>query len=360
MTPPFYIAKSFVTNIAFDVAESAQLSPNPVLPTETSLHVEIGTRNSENNMYHLVEVKLHISSCAEDSTPVYNLFLDYSAIVGTPDANPDNNDLINTLKVQVPKILLDNIRSIVYQVTRDAGFPFMMRDDTFDHPFQNTKVETEEPTRDFHDLIDEINQDIFDSTESDIIDFHWIINDMKSIEGGDYYLNLFTSYAGEETLSDYECLPIYKGYYRFFTPIEYHHPDFKECDKSIWPMLFQLLYGSFKAECRVIDRGDELPEIEFSYENYHDTPISDLDLEDLKELLSDLMTEALTETSVYLLGFQNTSDFSEEYLSNNRLMSKQDFLRLFNASVSDETVSLLDTMYERIKECDIQTVLYRP
>ena len=325
MTPPFYIAKSFVTNIAFDVAESAQLSPNPILPTETSLHVEIGTRNSENNMYHLVEVKLHISSCAEDSTSVYNLFLDYSAIVGTPDANPDNNDLINTLKVQVPKILLDNIRSIVYQVTRDAGFPFMMRDDTFDHPFQNTKVETEEPTRDFHDLIDEINQDIFDSTESDIIDFHWIINDMKSIEGGDYYLNLFTSYAGEETLSDYECLPIYKGYYRFFTPIEYHHPDFKECDKSIWPMLFQMLYGSFKTECRVIDKGDELPEIEFSYENYYDTSISDLDLEDLKELLSDLMTEALTETSVYLLGFQNTSVFSEEQLSNNRLMSKQRF-----------------------------------
>lgn len=387
MTPPFFIAKSFVTSIAFDVAESAQLSTNPILPTETSLHIEIGTRNSENNMYHLVEMQVHVSSNAEDGSPVYNLLLGYSAVVGSFDSFISETEWDEILKVQVPHALLDNIRSTVYQVTRDAGVPFMMRDDTFDNPIRNEETESSEPLIDeIGDIIESVSdveteypeseqclynpfdafcKDTPDAQESEKIDFQWMINfnwandDPELLEVAQTFWSVYSGHFGEDTFVDYESLPIYKCYYRFFIPIEYHHPDYEECDESIWPILFQMLYGSFKSQCQVIDDEQGLPEIEFSYESFQDRIISSLTLEELKELLSDLITEALVDISVNLLGYQNESVLSEEQSQNSKLLSERDFYCLFDINVSDKNTSFLDAMYERIKECSLQTLLYQ-
>lgn len=388
MTPSFFITKSFVTKIDFSASDSAQLSATPISHMETSLHVDVGTSTSESNMYHLVEIHVNISSVASDNTPVYNLILNYAAIVGTPEFIADETVLNEILKIQVPRILLDNIRVIAFQVTREAGFPFMMRDNTFDNPIQNEERETPEPpynggASDFLDTItddesesSESEQDIYnpfdvfcqdtpDAHESEKINFQWMINfnwandDPELLEVVQNFWTVYSGQLEEDVIRDYESLPIYKCYYRFFTPIEYHHPDFEECDESIWPILFQMLYGSFKSQCQVIDAEQGLPEIEFSYEHFQDRTISSLNLEELKELLSDLITEALTDLSVNLLGFQNESVLSKEQSPNNQLMSERDFYHLFDANVSDENASFLGTMYERIKECSLQTLLYQ-
>lgn len=388
MTPSFFITKSFVTKIDFSASDSAQLSATPISHMETSLHVDVGTSASESNMYHLVEIHVNISSVASDNTPVYNLILNYAAIVGTPEFIADETVLNEILKIQVPRILLDNIRTIVYQVTREAGFPFMMRDNTFDNPIQSDEMETPEPPynggasdfinaipddesesseseQDIYNPFDAFCQDTPDAPESEKINFQWMINfdwandDPELLKAVQEFWSVYSGHFEEDTLVDYESLPIYKCYYRFFTPIEYHHPDFEECDESIWPILFQMLYGSFKSQCQVIDAEQGLPEIEFSYEHFQDRTISSLNLEELKELLSDLITEALTDLSVNLLGFQNESVLSMEQSQNNQLMSERDFYHLFDANVSDENASFLGTMYERIKECSLQTLLYQ-
>ncbi len=388
MTPSFFITKSFVTKIDFSASDSAQLSATPISHMETSLHVDVGTSTSESNMYHLVEIHVNISSVASDNTPVYNLILNYAAIVGTPEFIADETVLNEILKIQVPRILLDNIRVIAFQVTREAGFPFMMRDNTFDNPIQNEERETPEPpynggASDFLDTItddesesSESEQDIYnpfdvfcqdtpDVQESEKINFQWMINfdwandDPELLKAVQEFWTVYSGHFGDDTFVDYESLPIYKCYYRFFTPIEYHHPDFEECDESIWPILFQMLYGSFKSQCQVIDAEQGLPEIEFSYEHFQDRTISSLNLEELKELLSNLITEALTDLSVNLLGFQNESVLSMEQSPNNQLMSERDFYHLFDANMSDEDASFLGTMYERIKECSLQTLLYQ-
>lgn len=388
MTPSFFITKSFVTKIDFSASDSAQLSATPISHMETSLHVDVGTSASESNMYHLVEIHVNISSVASDNTPVYNLILNYAAIVGTLEFIADETVLNEILKIQVPRILLDNIRTIVYQVTREAGFPFMMRDNTFDNPIQSDEMETPEPPynggasdfinaipddesesseseQDIYNPFDAFCQDTPDAPESEKINFQWMINfdwandDPELLKAVQEFWSVYSGHFEEDTLVDYESLPIYKCYYRFFTPIEYHHPDFEECDESIWPILFQMLYGSFKSQCQVIDAEQGLPEIEFSYEHFQDRTISSLNLEELKELLSDLITEALTDLSVNLLGFQNESVLSMEQSQNNQLMSERDFYHLFDANVSDENASFLGTMYERIKECSLQTLLYQ-
>ena len=367
MNPSFFIAKSFVTKIELNVVNSAQFSPTPISHLETSLSVDVETSNSENNKCHLVEIHVDISSLTDDKEPVYNLHLDNSAIVGTPDDNIDESALSEILRIQVPKILLDNIRILVYQVTHDAGFPFMMRDDTFDHPIQNDESESPEQPNSGGacDFSDTISHDIPMMSESEFVDFQWLISlqwakdDQDLLETVQGFLNVYTNQVGKEALIDYESLPIYKCYYRFFTPIEYHHPDFKECAESVWPMLFQMLFGSFQAHCNVVDDEVGLPEIEFTFQRFERRTISSLSLDELKDLLSDLLTEALTDTSVKLLDYQNASVMSLELPLIDQLIPEEDFYRLFNTCASDENASFLSAMYEKLDDCFSQTVFYQ-
>ena len=169
MTPSLFITKSFVTKLEFVVSDSAQLSATPISHLKTSLHVDVETSSYLNNMYHLVEIHVNISSTDEENTPVYNLVLNYSAIAGTTEVNVGEDVLDEILKMQVPKLLLDDMRSIVYQVTRDAGFPFMMRDDTFDSPIQIDETESPEPSysENVSDFINALCQDNPDDEDDD-------------------------------------------------------------------------------------------------------------------------------------------------------------------------------------------------
>lgn len=367
MNPSFFIAKSFVTKIELNVVNSAQFSPTPISHLETSLSVDVETSNSENNKCHLVEIHVDISSLTAEKEPVYNLHLDNSAIVGTPDDNIDESALSEILKIQVPKILLDNIRILVYQVTRDAGYPFMMRDDTFDHPIQNDESESPELPNSGGacGFSDTISHDIPMMSTSEFIDFQWLItlqwakDDQDLLETVQGFLNVYTNQVGKEAIIDYESLPIYKCYYRFFAPIEYHHPDFKECAESVWPMLFQMLFGSFEAQCNIGDNEDGLPEIEFTFQRFEGRTVSSLSLDELKGLLSDLLTEALTDISVKLLDFQDASIMSIDLPISDQLIPEQDFYRLFNTCASDENASFLSAMYEKMDDCFSQTVFYQ-
>lgn len=359
MTPSFFIEKSFVKTIEFEMYDNAWASLALLSQLKTNLSVDIETKSSENSNYYLVEVHVNLSLMTDDDIPIYDLLLCYAAIVGMKEDNAHADDLNDTFKVQVPKILLDSIRAIVWQVTREAGFPFMMRDDTFDHPVSQTNELSENGNKDDMDpsALEESLEQLFGGVER--VGFQMIMNNLKEMEAASEFLDIYVNQVGESALSDYVCLPIYKCYYRFFTPIEYHHPDFEECEEDVWPMLFQMLYGCFQAKCEAVDVCDELPEIQFSFRDYVNRNISSLTVDEVKDLLTDLMIDALTNTSVDLIGYRIENDMVEKPLINGRLISKQDFFHLFDAVVNPEEPSFLDNMYERIKECDIQTVFYR-
>jgi len=359
MTPSFFIEKSFVKKIEFEMSDNAWASLTLLSQLKTSLSVDIETKSSENSNYYLVEVHVNLSLMTDNDIPIYDLFLCYAAIVGMKDNNVHVDDLNDVFKVQVPKVLLDSIRAIVWQLTREAGFPFMMRDDTFDHPVSQTNVLSENGIKDDMDpsALEESLEQLFGGSE--IVGFQMIMNNLREMEAAREFLDIYVNQVGESALSDYVCLPIYKCYYRFFTPIAYHHPDFEECEEDVWPMLFQMLYGSFQAKCKAVDVGDELPEIQFSFRDYVNRIISSLTIDEVEDLLTDLMIDALTNTSVNLIDYRIGNNWTEKTLVSGRLISKQDFFHLFDALVDPEEPSFLDEMYERIKECDIQTVFYR-
>lgn len=362
MTPSIIIDNNhrYLTKIE---SETKQIPLFPVSHYEKKFRLGVETAKTNNKNYRITEIQVNLSM-TDGVKPVYELFLVYSAFVKI--VYPDVNEAIieEDLKNQALNILLDDICSIVYQVTRDAGLPFMIHTDTLGNPiYENNKV-CSEHKRDIGGLTDVMGQETDIVSEWDRIDFQWLISlqwvkDEELLETVQGFLNVYTNQVGKEVLIDYESLPIYKCYYRFFTPIEYHHPGFKECAESVWPMLFQMLFGSFQAQCNVVDNEFGLPEIEFTFEGFEGRTLSSLSLDELKGLLSDLLTEALTDISVKLLDFRDASIMSNELPFNNQLIPERDFYHLFNTCVSDENASFLDTMYERIKECNIQTLLYQ-
>ncbi|MBQ9508377.1 MAG: protein-export chaperone SecB [Bacteroidales bacterium] len=359
MTPSFFIEKSFVKKIEFEMSDNVLDPLTLYSQLKTNLGVDIETKSSEKNTCNLVEVRVNLSLMTDNDTPVYTLLLCYVAIVGIPEDDIHTDDLNDVFKVQVPKVLLDSIRAIVWQLTREAGFPFMMRDDTFDHPVPKINELSDNGIKDDMDpsALEESLEQLFGDAE--IVGFQMIMDNLNEMEVAREFLDIYVKQVGESSLSEYVCLPIYKCYYRFFTPIAYHHPDFEECEEDVWPMLFQMLYGSFQAKCKAVDVGDELPEIQFSFRDYVNRNISSLTVDEVEDLLTDLMIDALTNTSVNLIGYRIGNNWTEKPLVSGRLISKQDFFHLFDALVDPEKPSFLDEMYERIKECDIQTVFYR-
>lgn len=357
MAHTFYIIKSFVRNISFDTKASVQLKQFQDYQIWVTPHVEVSTSAQENNKYHLVGINIDLTATMNEThEPVYDCNLDYIAIVEIPDMTIRKSTLKKILDVEVPQALLDNIRFIILNLTREAGYPFVINDNIFGRRIRRSSLENEDPIAILHKpLVDEdMDEDKPDATER--IDFRWIIKDMMTIDGAQFFLNSYTSTVGDEVLASFQSLPAYKSYFRFFHPIDYCHPDFEECDESVWPMLFQMLYGAFSAKCQVIDRGESLPEIKFSHENFSDTLISSLSLDDLKKLLSDLMINILTNISVNLVSLREM----EEPVESICLMSQAGYRRLFRwADFTEEKSRFVDALYERIKECDIQTILYR-
>ena len=200
--------------------------------------------------------------------------------------------------------------------------------------------------------------------------YEWIMEDIRLVEDGagvsfletvKIFLEKEGKYTGTE-LMIYEENPLYKYYYRFLAPIDYHHPDYDECDDNYWPMLFQLLFGEGK-NVKVIDGDNGLPEIEFDYCEDECRTVSSLTIEELKDLTSELAVKAFTDTLVEILGYVNQMDNDyADILQGDQLILREEFHALYNTDQPDastEEVAFVDKLYARIKECDLQTFPYK-
>ena len=119
------------------------------------------------------------------------------------------------------------------------------------------------------------------STKS--IDYRALITELGSNEQFSGFMGLFCKYTDEPY--SYTASPLYKYALKFFTPREYCHPTFVECDQSCWDMLLQLLFVSREADCKFVQTEGIAPELVLSYLSLKDVAVSTLSLQELKSLL---------------------------------------------------------------------------
>ena len=193
--------------------------------------------------------------------------------------------------------------------------------------------------------------------------WEWILEDVRLVEdgAGTSFLKTVKDSTGHNLLV-YEESPLFRYFYRFLIPIEYNHPDYKECEDSYWSILFQLLFAESE-NVKVIAGDNGLPEIEFDYCEDERRTVSSLTLDELRWITSELSVKALTNTLVDILGYEKQMDTDyANRLKTDQLILKEKFYALYNIDrldASTEDITIVEKLYTRIKECDLQTFPYK-
>ncbi len=342
MEQPFEIIRTFVGKIEYNFPnplESLFNYDDNLIEQGTDIDVKVWSANEP--MFYVVDMHLDATegfSGEED----FRVKLVYSALVKVNDEDMDDEEAVKLLGAEVPKILYEPARELLKCLTEASGFPPIILDDyDFDEKLLDMDKDSEQA----------------DVTEPDL-GYGWILHDIKSTEEGASFLQTLVRVCGETCL-EYKKSPLYKGFYRFMAPIEYKHPEFAECDKNFWDLLFQLVFGESEY-VNVLDGDDGLPEIEFSFSQYRNYRLTDLTLEEIKELTSELATTAFTSTMVSLYGLDLNLEYGET-LPDNKPLLEAEIHKLYNydSIMDEEDKTFTERVCARMKEYADLTFEYR-
>lgn len=385
--PLFNIIDSFLEKVSFETSMEyfSTSEPNYVTHTFVELDEKFGSHN-----HYMVKIHTDIALMVEGEYTAFRLSVVFAAFVEVYGNHHEEMELHDILNYDVPQKLLNRIRTLVFQIIRESGYQYMPGDDTFSRPTHldnenqvfmplvpmpegesDSKKETDQVfvplpafLKDEFDDEDDYGEEDNSAHEEYSLSFRSVIGAINSFEEGAEFLRTFSRALNDDVLGfgRFNQLPAFQTYYRFITPTSYHCPEIDDCDPELWPMLFRLLFGNTKADCELVDGKNSLPELVFNYGNYSDYRVSELDSADLNDLLSDLMTEALCEVSVKLLHRSTKASERELKWSVGQLITKEQFYKLHNffpGTAQEEDRVFFEKLYSKIKECDIQTYLYR-
>ena len=359
MEAPFMIIKSFLKNVKYSSPNTPGLffSNNAAATLGVSIDVEV--KVADDKSIFLVDLITRITPKVEEQI-IFDIRLTYSAMVEV-DTALDEETRKKILQVAVPQNLYNPLRSLIWDISTASGFPPLMLNDydfvskTIDNASANTMNDSEDCVD-----TDEL-EDVCLTDDSDVnnlpLGYDWIIKDIRSTKEGNDFLQTLIQ-KGRVNISRYEGLPLYKYYYRFLKPIKYHRPEI-ESEDSYWDMLFQLIFAEGE-NAKVIDGKTEVPEIEINIDGERKF-ISDLTIEELKSLTSDLAVHAFTHSLVDIVGANIDIGYSAQINEDNPIL-KEELLALYSCNkpyANTDTVAFVDQIYERIKECDLQTFPYK-
>ena len=352
MNRTFTIFNKYLNTVNFD---------SPVVPnlsfgtSEVRLAVSIDVQSGKAEGTSLFVVTLHVTVKPQiENQEIFKIELGYSALVEILDKNMEEDDLKKILQIEVPQNLYNHIRILVWNLTDASAFPPIMLED---YDFSSQCVSS------LGNVIwgDDDNW-VFSSENSGcLLGYDWIMKEICSVEEGARFISTFKQITGLD-LSKYEELPLYKYYYRFLVPIEYNHPCYgtEECEESFWKLLFQLLFAEKElGEVKIIGADNNIPEIEFTYNNMRRN-VSDLTLEELKDIVLELAMHAFTHTCMDIYNMNVNQEYIDK-LREDRPLLKEEIFKLYDVGLdsSQESISFAEYIYNHIKECDIQTLPYR-
>lgn len=344
MDSSFEIIKTFIKSIDFKSFDSSEMYYNAIATTNFAVNINVESKMCQEKSFYLVELYINLIAKTDELVET-SLKLIYSVMVKIADYE-ESNRIKHIVQVDVPRSQYNYIRALIWNITLAAGIPPIMLTDNHFALCQSNEVM----------CCSEADQGC---GEEEIVNYKYILNNIEATKEGSVFIKTFKQ-ASDNDMSVYEDLSLYKYYYRFLRPIEYNHPDFLQCDDSFWPMLFQLLFAEAE-DVKIVDGKNVLPEIEFTYSQYENELISALSLDELKELALSLITEALTETAVTMFRI-NIDDEYAERMYDDRPVIKEELFALYNCDiryVPEDIVLFVENIYDKIKNCELQTIKFR-
>jgi len=310
---------------------------------EIENYADVQIYTSHENLY-MVDLFVKLESKIEEKT-MFNVTAVYTALVRIENIEVEEEKQ-QTLLIDVATVLFPIVRSIIEPLIMNSGYPtyritmpdfhelYLKRQKSDDKKnSERQKVCNEDCQFNFEQFVKEVRKEV-------------VQKDLDSYE----------NVCG--VLPDkFEDLIFYKNYLRFFKPIKYKIPEKFEADDINLDILFQLLAGSLSYEYQLKIEEDYLLTLMYKEENKSWKNVSDLKGRMVKQLIDDLLIDAMSSAMSLYQEDINTNTTFAETLPNDRIPTWVEFLHIYGhdeVSVNNETVKSLKDFYDKLQEYDLK------
>lgn len=317
MNNSYSIIRSFLKQAVVD----SNIPLTEDIRTNLGLNIEVHTSPlmAENGLYSS-DLCANISRTTDSGEVIYSLRVIYSAIVAfeREDISDDQREFI--LTIEIPQSLYNKVRNSVWNLTEESDLvPLMLPE----HSFLAQKR---------------------DKTET--IDFISTIQTLSANEQYRDIIGIYSTYV--DNPFSFTDSPLYYHYLRFFTPMEYKHPDLSRCSDTTWQQLLVLLFANPDVECSMVYK-ESLPELQFSYLHLQNKLVSELSTDEIEALMTCMVADCFATVLPKIITANINQNYAAE-LTDNETISLQKLQRLYNInelSTSDD-ISFVYMLHQRI------------
>lgn len=341
------LVKTYLNDIQHFFPLSLETLPyNEELEFEQRTEISIDVKETE-AMSYIVDMYIDIYETLDEQDD-FRIKLDFSSLVKINNMKLGEKGINKILRTTVPRKMFPFVQKSVKSISEMYGFP----------PVLIEKDEIESVISSFGDTSLEINKE-------PKLGYNWIIHNILSTKEGASFLDTLKRACGNSCLT-YTQTPLYRYFYRFLKPIKYNHPNYDECDDEYWDMLLQFIIGESQS-VDIIECENGYPDIEFEFQGYEKSRISEFSLEELKELTSDIAVESFTSTMVTLYKW----NINEEYCNSlqddepplveelETLYNIKDVAKERPCPYDSDDIDTVEFIFNRIQEYSDKTFEYR-
>lgn len=357
---------------------------------DTELDVDITFQPAEKPYHYNANATCTLRPHLKGDKYPFVIFAEYDIGVSLVDTECEEEAILNRLRSAVGDEAYRNLRVRAWEVTHTSSYPafipeaykecqeevIRLSDDVDDEMIESKydgeikdEVENEELEARAED--DDCNKSD-DSDEPLTSDFdelldNFIFNSLNELSNSDDdkdddkdpFKSAIMNIAENDTAPFRQTLA-YRYYYRFFVPIEYHHPDFERYSDDFWVTLFQLLFGT-ASKASIVMGEDGRAELEFEDLILGRRRVSSLDQEEVSVVLMNVSIRATQEYSDSLLSvIWEGPDQRNIDISNPPLWHEyRNLYTLHNGIITRWREREAHKLYQAIRRCNDETFIYR-
>lgn len=358
---------------------------------DTELDVDITFQPAEKPYHYNANATCTLRPHLKGDKYPFVIFAEYDIGVSLVDTECEEEAILNRLRSAVGDEAYRNLRVRAWEVTHTSSYPafipeaykecqeevIRLSDDVDDEMIEGKydgevkdEVENEELEARAEDDDCNKSDDLDEPLTSDFDELldNFIFNSLNELSNSDDdkddddkdpFKSAIMNIAENDTAPFRQTLA-YRYYYRFFVPIEYHHPDFERYSDDFWVTLFQLLFGT-ASKATIVMGEDGRAELEFEDLILGRRRVSSLDQEEVSVVLMNVSIRATQEYSDSLLSvIWEGPDQRDIDISNPPLWHEyRNLYTLHNGIITRWREREAHKLYQAIRRCNDETFIYR-
>lgn len=358
---------------------------------DTELDVDITFQPAKKPYHYNANATCTLRPHLKGDNYPFVIFAEYDIGVSLVDTECEEEAILNRLRSAVGDEAYRNLRVRAWEVTHTSSYPafipktykecqeevIRLSDDVDDEMIEDKydgevkdEVENEEleARREDDDCnkSDDIDEPLTSDFDKLLDDF--IFNSLNELSDNDDeddeddnapFKSAIMNITENDTAPFRQTLA-YRYYYRFFVPIEYHHPDFERYSDDFWVTLFQLLFGT-ASKATIVMGDDDRAELEFEDLILGRRRVSSLDKEELVVALANVSMRAIQEYDDSVLSlFCKMENIDVDNISNPPLW--HEYRNIFtypDGIITEWREREAYKFFQAIRRCDDETFTYR-